>query len=153
MDYKSKLLSKKEEIETVIKERQARLMTPITETTDELSMYDQHPADIASEVYEREKDIGLLEILELEKEKIDDALERLEQGLYGICEGCGQPIEPARLDRVVNTTLCVNCAHKIQNSYSRPAEEDVLSIATMSDKGETFQVAGTDFYEPGYELE
>ena len=147
MDYKTKLLAKKEEIETVIKERQARLMTPLSETTDELSLYDQHPADIASEVYEREKDAGLLEMLALEKEKIDDALLRMEQGLYGICEGCGQHIEPARLNRIFSTTLCVNCAQNIQDSYRRPAEEEVLSITSMSDKGEAFQLAGSEFYE------
>lgn len=147
MDYKSRLLSKKREIEEVIKEKHESLMTPITETTDELSMYDQHPADIGSEVFEREKDMGLLEIFELEKEKIDDALQRYEQGLYGICEDCGQHIEQARLDRLVNTTLCANCAHKIQDKYTRPAEEDVLSISSMTDKGEAFQVAGFEFYE------
>ena len=113
-------------------------MTPITETTDELSMYDQHPADIGSEVFEREKDMGLLEILEIEKEKIDDALQRYEQGLYGICENCGQNIEPARLQRIVNTTLCAQCAHKTQDKYRRPAEEDTLSIASMTDTGKLF---------------
>lgn len=147
MDYRTKLLMRKREIEEVIKEKQERLMTPITETTDELSMYDQHPADIGSEVFEREKDMGILEVLEIEKEKVDDALQRYEQGLYGICESCGQNIEAARLERIVNTTLCAKCAHKTQNSYTRPAEEDTLSIASMNDTGEAFQIAGFEFYE------
>ncbi|NLB87830.1 MAG: hypothetical protein GX790_01185 [Syntrophomonadaceae bacterium] len=147
MDYKTKLLARKREIEEIIAEKHKSLMTPITETTDELSMYDQHPADIGSEVFEREKDMGLLEILEIEKEKVDDALERYEQGLYGICESCGQNIEPARLERIVNTTLCSQCARKTQDKYIRPAEEDTLSIASMNDTGEAFQVAGFEFYE------
>lgn len=138
---------RKRQIEEVIREKHERLMTPISETTDELSMYDQHPADLGSEVFEREKDMGLLEILEIEKEKVDDALQRYEQGLYGICESCGQNIEPARLERIVNTTLCAQCAYKTQNNYTRPAEEDTLSISSMTDKGEAFQVAGYEYYE------
>ncbi|HZK43653.1 MAG TPA: TraR/DksA C4-type zinc finger protein [Syntrophomonadaceae bacterium] len=147
MDYKEKLLSKKGEIEGIIEERRTRLMTSMKETTAELSLYDQHPADIGSEVYEREKDIGLLEALEFEKEKIDDALKRYEQGLYGVCEGCGQNIDPNRLDRVVNTTLCIECARKLSGKSTRPAEEDVLSMSSGFDKGENFPIAGYDFYE------
>lgn len=148
MDYKNKLLSKKAELEQVIAERQKRLMTPITETTDELSMYDQHPADIGSEVFEREKDTTLLEMLEFEKEKLDDAIVRCEQGLYGVCDNCGKKIDPARLSRLINTTLCIECARENEFSYNkRPMEEDVLSISSMIDKGETFQVAGYEFYE------
>ncbi len=151
MVYKDKLQAKKNELEEVIQERRDRLMTPITETTNELSMYDQHPADIGSEVYEREKDISILEKLEFEKEKLDDAIRRYEQGLYGVCDRCGKHIDPARLHRLVNTTLCTECAgdipfNKNHRNY-RPAEEDVLSISSMSDKGEAFQLAGSDFYE------
>ena len=148
MDYKARLQAKRNELEEVIRESQDRLMTPISETTDELSMYDQHPAEISSEVFEREKDMGMLEKLEFEKEKLDDAIARYEQGLYGICDTCGKNIEPARLSRLVNTTLCVECAEKNSFNYNyRQMEEDVLSISSMSDKGEAFQVAGTEFYE------
>jgi RNA polymerase-binding transcription factor DksA len=40
------------------------------------------------------------------------ALEHLRQaqnGAYGVCEGCGEPIDPARLEAVPGTTLCLGC--------------------------------------------
>ena len=147
MDSLTKLLAKKNELEQVIKEKKENIMYPITESTNELSMYDQHPGDIASEVYEREKDCGLIEMLELELEKTDDAISRLQGGQYGVCESCGNPIEKARLDRLVNTTLCAGCAKLRQDKYTHPAEEDIASAGNMSDEGETIQIAGYEFYE------
>lgn len=47
------------------------------------------------------------------KEKIDslkEAIARLEGGEYGICESCGNPIEPERLEIIPDTTLCAACA-------------------------------------------
>lgn len=150
MDYRDQLLARRAKLEQVINEKQARLSTPISETTDELSIYDQHPADIGTEVFEREKDLGMLEIMEFEKEKIDNALARYEQGLYGVCENCGKRIDPARLSRVVNTTLCIECARNRENRYNYNNDtisNGILSISSLPDKGEAFQVAGYEFYE------
>lgn len=147
MDYRSKLLDKKAEIEQVITEKREYLMMPISESLDELSHYDQHPGDVASELFEREKNQGVLELLEYELEKIEDALYRLDHGQYGICEICGQNIPAARLERLPNTTLCVSCAGKRREPFQRPAEEDLMPSGAMSDMGETFEIAGYEFYE------
>lgn len=147
MDYRERLLARKEEIEQLIKNKQDDLMIPLIETTDELSMYDQHPADIASELYEREKDNGMLELLEFELEKVNDAVDKLNKGTYGTCEMCKREIEPARLKRVVNTTLCASCAQNSQDKFTRPAEEDITRTGDMADRGETFDIAGYEFYE------
>lgn len=147
MDPKSNLMNKKQQLEAIIKAKQDDLMIPLSESTDELSLYDEHPADIGSEVFEREKDAGLLELYELELEKVRDALERLEQGKYGLCEMCGEPIEPARLERLVNTTLCSACAHRTDDKFTRPAEQDIISAGEMADEGETFDISGHDFYD------
>jgi RNA polymerase-binding transcription factor DksA len=64
----------------------------------ELTHYDQHPADQASETFEREKDIAILEGLEAELAEIEAALQRLDEGTYGIDEVTGEPIDPERLD-------------------------------------------------------
>ncbi len=149
MDPYNRLLARKQELEQMTGALRERLMTPLAETTDELSLYDQHPADIGSEVYEREKDNGILELIELELEKVNDALHKYKQGRYGVCEVCGQTIEPGRLNRMVNTTLCAGCAQQRQDSFRRPAEEDVLIAGDMSDRGETFQVAGYEYFESG----
>jgi DnaK suppressor protein len=149
VDLYNRLLARKEELEQMTGNLQKRLMTPLAETTDELSLYDQHPADIGSEVFEREKDSGILELMELELEKVYDALHKYEQGRYGVCEVCQQAIESARLNRMVNTTLCANCARQRQDSFRRPAEEEVLIAGDMSDRGETIQIAGYEYFESG----
>lgn len=147
MNNLESLMAKKKEIESIIGQKRKQLMMPQAESTDELSLYDQHPADAASDLYEREKDAGLLEMLEFELEKVNDAIERYNTGQYGICENCGKEIEPQRLKRLVNTTLCAKCAAEIQDKFTRPAEEDITSTGSMADKGETFQIAGYEFYE------
>jgi YteA family regulatory protein len=147
LDTKSRLLDKQRKLQQVIARKKDQLMIPITESTDELSMYDQHPADVASELYEREKDAGLLEMMELELQKLNDALNRYENGQYGICSICGSPIEPERLERVLNTTQCIQCARKTRDNFTRPAEEDISFSGAMSDRGETLEIAGYDFYD------
>jgi RNA polymerase-binding transcription factor DksA len=64
----------------------------------ELTHYDQHPADQASETFEREKDMAILERLEQELAEIEAALQRLDDGTYGVDEVTGEPIDPARLE-------------------------------------------------------
>jgi DnaK suppressor protein len=149
MDYGQMLKAKKRELEEVIQKKRDLMMTPITETVDELSMYDQHPGDIGSEVYEREKDAGLLEMYELEMEKLNDAIDNYKKGKYGICEVCGRPIEEARLSRLVNTTLCAECARDQVNENKHPSQYELINAGQMSDEGETFQVAGYDYFEDG----
>jgi RNA polymerase-binding transcription factor DksA len=64
----------------------------------------------ASNVYEWEMNLALRESAKAKIESIKLALERLAQGGYGVCEVCGQPIDPARLEILPHTTFCVRCA-------------------------------------------
>jgi RNA polymerase-binding transcription factor DksA len=64
----------------------------------ELAHYDQHPADSASDTFEREKDLSILESLEADLVEIEAALQRLDDGSYGVDEVTGDPIDPARLE-------------------------------------------------------
>jgi RNA polymerase-binding transcription factor DksA len=64
----------------------------------DLSHLPQHPADQGSEVFEREKDMAILEQLEHELAEIEAALARIDEGTYGIDEVTGVPIAPDRLE-------------------------------------------------------
>lgn len=68
--------------------------------TSELAHYDQHPADLGSDTFEREKDLSILEQLETELAEIQAALHRIDEGTYGIDEVTGEPIAPERLEAV-----------------------------------------------------
>jgi RNA polymerase-binding transcription factor DksA len=74
--------------------------TAETDQLGELAAYDQHPADQGSETFEREKDLAILEGLEGELAEIEAALQRIDEGTYGIDEVTGKPIDPARLEAV-----------------------------------------------------
>ncbi len=71
-----------------------------TEQLSELSAYDQHPADTATETFEREKDLSILEQLEAELTELQAALERIDAGTYGVDEVTGEPIPDERLDAI-----------------------------------------------------
>lgn len=143
MDERQQILARKMQLEQLIQNKQEIIMIPLSEWTDELSSYDQHSADNATDLYEREKNIGILELLELELEKVNDALNRYDLGQRAICSICGQPIEPQRLKRLVSTTVCSQCAHY----YDQINNEVPAEPGLMSDRGESFQVAGYELYE------
>jgi len=52
---------------------------------------------------------SLADIAAARRSAIEDALQRVEQGGYGLCEDCGEEIAPARLHAVPTAVLCVDC--------------------------------------------
>lgn len=92
----------------------------------ELSTYDNHPADEATELYEREKDIALNEHYRNELGNINKALEAIENGTYGKCEVCGKEIAVQRLEALPTTTYCIEHTPDQITSHERPLEEGVL---------------------------
>jgi DnaK suppressor protein len=70
------------------------------EDEGELSHLDQHPADSATELYDRELDEGIVERLQEELDAIERAYERLEEGTYGLSVESGKPIPDARLEAI-----------------------------------------------------
>jgi RNA polymerase-binding protein DksA len=52
--------------------------------------------------------------------QVDRALERLASGSYGLCDDCGQPIPPKRLEARPTATLCVSCQGKREAQMARP---------------------------------
>jgi DnaK suppressor protein len=67
---------------------------------DELSTVDQHPADYATELYDREMDESTVERLRAELDAIDRAFKRLEEGTYGLSVESGKPIPDSRLELI-----------------------------------------------------
>lgn len=104
------------------------LRTPLSESTDELSLYDNHPGDVGDATFEREKDLGLRLYYEDRLAMIAEALEALENGNYGICRSCGREIGWERLEAVPYTTVCLECKKDEEDleRHLRPIEEDVV---------------------------
>jgi RNA polymerase-binding transcription factor len=70
---------------------------------------DQHLADHASDMFDREVDESLEENAEQLVHEIDAALTRIEEGTYGTCARCGGTIPEERLAAVPYATLCLDC--------------------------------------------
>jgi RNA polymerase-binding transcription factor DksA len=63
-------------------------------------------------VYSWERNLARRERAQGKLKKLEAALQRMEEGTYGICEGCDQAIEPERLTVLPIATLCIACAHQ-----------------------------------------
>jgi RNA polymerase-binding protein DksA len=80
----------------------------------ELAHYDDHMADSATETFEREKDLAIEENYKLLLEQVDAALEKIENGTYGLCDRCHKAIAPGRLEALPYATLCIECAERLE---------------------------------------
>lgn len=69
---------------------------------------DQHLADHASDMVERELDASLGENADTIVREIDEALARIDAGTYGTCAACGREIPEERLEAIPYATLCVD---------------------------------------------
>jgi RNA polymerase-binding protein DksA len=109
----SRLEQRAEELETL---RQAEHDSVFSgdqrEVTGETSMVGQHPADVADFTYQRELQLTTEDILAREAEQVRDAMRRREEGRYGICASCGQPISAERLEARPEATLCIDCQRR-----------------------------------------
>ncbi len=81
-----------------------------TDTLGELSAYDQHPADTASEYYERERDQAAALEGKRQLRDIERALTELAHKDYGSCVVCGKEIDFSRLLLVPTAVMCRGCA-------------------------------------------
>src|ERR671921_2412660 len=62
------------------------------------------------EAISRLTEIGVGTTLEVGLERTERALAKLDDGTYGLCDACGQPIAPKRLQAMPNVVLCIECA-------------------------------------------
>jgi RNA polymerase-binding transcription factor DksA len=103
-DARERLLVEQARVEGLIGEFRGELGQPEADDGSELT----DPADNASDTFEREKDLSILEQLESELAELQAALERVDNGTYGIDEVTGEPIDPARLDALPTARTNVN---------------------------------------------
>jgi RNA polymerase-binding protein DksA len=141
--FKALLLAKRDEIldnvthmedETLRKQRSDLSNMPI------------HLADAGSDTFELENTLGLVGSARKLLQEIDDALERIENNTYGICEGEGGPIAKARLKAIPWARYCVKCASlaekgllareepRRESDYGRISEEQDDNFDNIADE-------------------
>lgn len=105
---RQKLLQADREVHERINRRKEQ--NPLEVTSD----YDDLPADIASQTYEREKDYALGRQLHEMLDRVDYALGKIQDGTYGICDSCGRNIAVERLEILPHAELCIECQHRLE---------------------------------------
>jgi DnaK suppressor protein len=97
--FKRMLLAKRGEILRNVSEiEDEALKKSRLDASGDLSSMPIHMADLGTDNYEQEFVLGLMDSERQLLKEMDDALERIEKGTYGICEGTGKPIPKARLE-------------------------------------------------------
>ncbi len=99
----------------------------------DLSSLDQHQADAASELVEREKEFSIIERVEADLADVAAALERIGTGTFGRCESCDMVIPDERLKSVPATRYCAE--HRRQWELSRITLDSVAPI--LAGEGES----------------
>lgn len=82
------------------------------EASGDISGYTYHMADVATDAYDREFSLGLASNERKLLYELDDALKKIEEGAFGICEECKSVIARTRLKAVPYARLCVKCQQK-----------------------------------------
>jgi DnaK suppressor protein len=82
--------------------------------TGELSSLDQHPADSASNLADADREEATLEVVRDQRERVQEALARLDTGTYGRCVDCGRELPDERLEVRPEASRCVDCQQKVE---------------------------------------
>jgi DnaK suppressor protein len=108
--YKKLLLEKREELQGDISHiSEETLKKSQKDASGDISGYTFHMADVATDNYDREFSLDLASKERGVLVEINYALQKLEEGNFGLCEFCKKPISKVRLKAVPYATLCLKC--------------------------------------------
>jgi RNA polymerase-binding protein DksA len=94
----------------------AALKKTRSESNGDLSSMPIHMADLGSDNFEQEFTLSLMQTEGGTLDSIESALEKIEDGIYGQCEECTQPISKTRLNAIPYAAMCIKCAQKLEQS-------------------------------------
>jgi len=118
-EFKALLLAKRKEIlgdvSTIEKES-------LQKSRSDLSNMPIHMADVGSDNFEQEFTLELLDSERKVLVEIEDALKRVEEGTYSICEGTGKPIERSRLEAIPWARYSVEYANQKEKGVGKGGE-------------------------------
>lgn len=113
VEFKKSILKIKDEIIDDIKHiSDDTLKKSQKEASGDISGYTYHMADVATDTYDREFSLSLASNDRQFLYELEDALKRIDDGVFGICESCKILISKTRLKAVPYARLCVKCQEK-----------------------------------------
>ena len=150
--YRQLLLDKRKELIGDVESIEENIF----QGSGELSSMPMHPADIGSDNFEQEFSLGLMAEGKKILVEIDLALQRIEDGSYGICEGLSIPIETPRLEAIPWTRYSLEYARKLEKGRSpssRPLDVDRQNDDAEDNEAEEIETDEVDTEVPDVDKE
>ena len=114
-EYKEKLFNLKDDVLNQIRDiSKDTLMKTQKDISGDISGYSLHMADVATDNYERDFNIGIVSNEKKMVVEIEEALKRIEDKTYGICEECDKPILKDRLEAIPYAKFCKKCKENLE---------------------------------------
>ena len=107
--YKKVLLEIKEQVAGDLKAMNDESTNHNGNGAGDISGHALHMADVATDMYDREFNLGLASNDRETLTRVNDALRRIGEGNYGLCTQCEKPIAIARLKAIPYVETCVKC--------------------------------------------
>jgi RNA polymerase-binding protein DksA len=117
--FRQLLITERAKLADEIKSIAKDASTSPRDASGDLSAYTVHMADMAADTYDRELSMNIASSEQEILYQIDDALKRLDEGSYGICQQCNQPITMSRLKAVPYASLCIACQRSKEQKNKR----------------------------------
>lgn len=109
---RANLADKKVELEARQKElEEASFDSTQSDITGEVGL-DEDFADAGTATFERERDLSIRNNIRDLVDQVTRAMQRIDEGSYGTCERCGQPIDATRLRELPHASLCLDCKRR-----------------------------------------
>ena len=118
-EFRQRLLQERAKVAGEIRSIVEETKKSPREASGDLSGYTIHMADMAADTYERELSMNLVSSEQEVLYQIDDALKRIDEGTYGICQQCNKPITLTRLKAVPYASMCIACQRQQESQKSK----------------------------------
>ncbi|AYC30464.1 TraR/DksA C4-type zinc finger protein [Paenisporosarcina cavernae] len=127
---KQQMSQLKKQLQEELEDVKSRLHQEEEVESTELSHYDNHPGDTATELTDQNTEMALEQHKEEEVQHIEAALEAMENGTYGKCVVCHRDIPFERLEALPSALTCIEHASNDVSWRDRPSEEAILNANT-----------------------
>ena len=112
VSFKKKLLQEREVLEKQYRDlEEGNLHNSQSEFSGEMPFEEEYAAS-GTTTFERERDLSLSENVKDILKRVNEALDRIDNGTFGLCEMCGAPIPEERLKALPYANLCITCKQK-----------------------------------------
>jgi len=111
-EFKALLILRKKVLQGDVKTLEDEGCKKGTDAAGDLSTLPMHLADLGTDSFEQDITLGLMENESDELHEIEEALDRIKDGSFGLCESCKKKVPKERLKAIPYPRLCVNCKKK-----------------------------------------